>query len=758
MEPKTLPVWSVMPELIEAVKKGRNVVLTAPPGSGKTTQVPQALLDNGLVRGSIIIVQPRRVACRAVGKWVAQERKIRIGGEVGYIVRYDGKTSPDTRILYVTDGVLLRFLERDPGLSWAGAVIFDEFHERRAVTDVALGLLKTEQARRPSLKLLVMSATIESSNVARYLNAVNLDASGESYPVDFRYAPFTTHEDALGAVAKTVASLNTSKSPGDILVFLAGKEEIQRAAKSIAALKPKDAIILPLHGELMRKAQDRVFRPSKERKIILATNVAETSVTIPGVRVVVDTGYEKRADFDPAFGINRLALMRISKSSANQRAGRAGREAPGLCIRLWDQQTQNELSESTPVEMLHTDLSSVVMTLKSVGITDPLRFDFLDPPESERLAAAEECLVQLGAVSEDRHLSPIGWRMLRLPLPPRYARMVVESEHSNCLMDVASIGAMMSGRPILRDKREIEGREHARLTFAQDDSSDFFSLLEMFRVSREYRWSEQWCEEHDVNMDALHEAIRLRRKIIHVAFTRGSPSSRSGKPEAIRRCILAGLVDRVALQQAPKEYRLANGLTCVTDDTTLVKGRILTAADVRFKRQGKTDDQPTGLLAFVTSVDLDMLKQVAPHMLEDVTLPLSLDKEHGVLNVRQVVRCQELILETLDKQVDIVEALQVIAEQKRRAKRNGWHRVNVAPGVRRKTHVIWHGEKVTVEAETAGPHWASVYGSQSPRIIIRERIVVLPGTEDTEKQSLPAALQERLRRTAPALAKLLRQS
>ncbi len=756
MENTQLPVWTVIPELIKAMRAKRNVVLTAPPGSGKTTQVPQAILDNDLVQGTIIVVQPRRVACRAVGRRVAEERSIEIGDEVGYIVRYDGKTSVNTKILFVTEGVLLRFLESDPGLSWAGVVIFDEFHERRAITDVALGLLKAAQARRPSLRLVVMSATIESADVVRYLDAVSLSTEGRSYPVNIRYATAKTHDEAIEAIAPTVASLHATGHQGDILVFLAGKEEIRRAEKAITALALKDVVIMALHGELIREEQDRVFESAKVRKIILATNVAETSVTIPGVSIVVDTGYEKRADFDLALGINRLALMRISKASADQRAGRAGREGPGHCVRLWSQRTHEELFERSPVEMRRTDLASVVMTLKSVGVIDPTTFDYLDRPETERLSAAEEYLVQLGAVGQDRRLTPVGWRMLRLPLPPRYARMVVESERSGCLKEIASIAALMAGRPILLNKSETGSREHAKIRFAQDDSSDFFSLLEIFRVSRLHDWSQEWCEKHGVNTDALHEAIRLRHKIIRIAFKRGSPQTRrAGNRVAIRRCILTGLVDRVALQHAKYEYRLANGLCCILDQSTVVRGKLLAVADVKLKRQRSESDEPTGSLGFVTRIDVEMLHQVAPHLLETRRIPQALDKVQCLLTIREEVRYQELAIESRETQVDIPEALQVMAEQRKRAKLRSWHRVQVMPGIGRKAYVIWKGERITVTADAAGPHWASVYGNQSPKIIIRERIVILPGTEEAAVSVLPSDLQSRVKRASSALAKLL---
>ncbi|MFA6504399.1 MAG: helicase-related protein [Patescibacteria group bacterium] len=752
-----LPVWTVIPELIEAMRAKRNVVLTAPPGSGKTTQVPQAILDNDLVQGTIVVVQPRRVSCRAVGKRVAEERSTKIGDEVGYIVRYDGQTSPNTKILFVTDGVLLRFLENDPGLSWVGAVIFDEFHERRAITDVALGMLKSAQARRPSLRLVVMSATIESAEVAVYLNAVSLATEGKSYPVTVRYAEADSHDEAIAGVAPAVASLHASNVPGDILVFLAGKEEIRRAEKAVASLTLKGIVVLPLHGELPREKQDRVFEPARGRKVILATNVAETSVTIPGVSAVIDTGYEKHADFDPALGINRLALHRISKASAEQRAGRAGRECPGKCVRLWHQRSHDEMQERQPVEMRRTDLASVVLTLKYVGIIDPATFDYLAPPDAERLAAAEAYLVQLGAVDKERQLTNVGWRMLRLPLPPRYARMVVDSERSGCLKEVASIAALMSGRPILNDKSENKKTEHVKIRFARDDSSDFFSLLSIFRVSRMHNWSQEWCEKQGVNFDALQEAIRLRKKIIRIAFRRGSPqTSRAGNRAAIRRCIFTGLIDRVALQQGDHEYRLANWLACSLDRSTVVRGQILAAADVRLKRQGKETDEPMASLSFVTRIDEAMLGQVAPHLLETRRIPAALDRAGCELVIREVVTYQELVLESRETRVDIPDALQVVAEQKARAKLRAWHRVQVLPGIGRKEHVIWKGERIAVDAEDAGPHWASVYGEHSPKIVLREHIVDLVTLR--EEATLPSGIQEKVRKLSPALAKLIGHS
>lgn len=754
MEPSRLPIWNIMPSVLGALRRGQNIILSAAPGSGKTTQVPQALLDNNLAKGTIVVVQPRRVACRAAARRIAEERGAAPGEEIGYIVRHDAKRGAATRVLFVTDGVLLRFLERDPCLPWAGAVLFDEFHERRASTDVALGLLRTAQLRRPSLRLLAMSATMEHERIQKFLNAQAFSAEGRSYPVEVQYSPAETLQETLDAAATRVLGIHAEAVSGDILVFLPGKEEIKSVQKAIATRASSNLTVLPLHGELTRHAQDRVFVKANGRKVILATNIAETSVTIPGIRTVIDAGFERRADFDPALGINRLALSRVSKAAADQRAGRAGREAPGRCIRLWSRETHEQLEDYAPVEMQRTDLASVVLTLKSLGIQDPAKFNFLDPPSPERLRAAEEYLVQLGAVS-DGLLTPTGWRMLRLPLPPRYARMVVESERSGCLKEVASIAALMAGRPILALSPEGKRRGEAKVHFARDDSSDFFSLLAMFFEARLYRWSEEWCERHGINSEALKEAIHLRRKIIHVAFSRGAPSTfQPGKPAAIRRCILSGLVDRVAQREKGREYRLINGLGCVSDAATVVKGQLIVAADIRsipVRRQFTSSAQAA--LSFITRIDPEMLLQVAPHLVQRIRLPIELDRETASLRICEEIRYQDIALERHSVSVDILEAVKVLAEQKERASHHGWHRVEVLPSIGRKPFILWQGKKFPITADGVGSYWAVVSGTRNTNFTLKERIVVLPGTQ--EEPPLPPVLTEKVTRTGSAVAKLL---
>ncbi len=754
MDTSNLPIWSIMPALIGAMGRGRNVVLTAPPGSGKSTQVPQAMLDEGLLKGAILVVQPRRVACRAVARRVAEERGTNIGEEVGYIVRYENKSSYETKLLFITDGVLLRFLERDPDLGWVGAVVFDEFHERRANMDLALGLLKLAQQRRSSLRLVVMSATIEAAGVARYLDADTFATEGRSYPVEIAYVATSSHDEAVKRAADQVVRFHTGDAQGDILVFLSGKEEIRRVERLLSAQALEGLVVLPLHGELPKEEQDRVFEAGEGRKVVLATNIAETSVTIPGIRIVIDTGYERRADFDAAFGINCLTLTMVSKASADQRAGRSGREAPGYCVRLWSEATHAGLINFAPVETQRIDLSSLVLTLKALGIIEPLAFDFLDAPTSERLAAAENQLVQFGALGADRRLTPIGWKMLRLPLPPRYARMVVEAERCGCLDEIATIAALLSGRPVFSGKTDKGEDELEVFEYARDGSSTLFSLLDRFNATKGDQYSAESCERHGMNAGALREAAKLRRKLIHLAGSAGrTKHRRSGNRAAMRRCILSGLVDRVAVRQSGGSFLTAQGSLARVQNAEAGKSKFLAAADIKSAKGGQGG--VTASLQLITHLDLEMLQQVAPHLIEEVRIPVSLDVTASKFTVHEEIRYLKLVLASREKKVDILEGLQIIAEQTQRAERHAWLRVHVMPGIGGRSFVMWEGARVTVSAKNAGPHWASVSGGSSPTITLHERIIQSLSLPQETSQPMPAQLRQKIGRTSNALAKLL---
>lgn len=526
----------------------------------------------------------------------------------------------------------------------------------------------------------------------------------------------------------------------------------------MAVVLEEDVLILQLHSQLAKRLQDEIFRPSKSRKVILSTNVAETSVTIPGIRAVIDVGFENRASFDTDLGINRLQLVKITRSSATQRAGRAGREAPGICIRLWSTFEHSRMDENPLAEIQRTDIAPIVMSLKSIGVHDLKSFDFLDPPQPERCQAAEQFLTQIGALGQDGHLTKIGWKMLRLPLPPRYARMVVEAENCGCMRDVAIVAAIMSGQPIFnrRPSQEELLEQDARQVFAKNDMSDFFTLIKMFHLARQHRWSAKWCNEYGVNMDAFQEATLLYRKIVIISMKRGAKLfSPNIKPHTIQRCFVTGLLDRIAIRKSNGTYLMTNQLRGNPDGASIVTGSMIAAANVHIlgpkKQKAENADVRIG---FLTRVSYDQLKQVAPQLCSKLQIPLELNKDKETVLVREEQRYLDLPIETSEHEVDIPTAIKAIIAQRTRAKQSGWRRVNVEYGIAKKGVVKLNNSLVKVTAERVGPHWAKI-NAKEPKIIILEPIVELPGMEESAGELLSPILKQKISKTSSALSKLL---
>src|SRR5438477_4779188 len=430
----SLPIWQIHSQIVETLRSGNRLVLVAPTGSGKTTQVPQMLLDAGLAdtpnspptarrSRKIVVLQPRRVAARTVAARVAWERGVRLGAEVGYQIRFDDQTSLGTRICYITEGILLRWLQDDRTLSDVGIILFDEFHERNLLSDVALALVKQlQQTQRPELKVVVMSATLDAEPVAEYLDSVGeaysrpeekasgtgrtggtpvLISEGQSFPVEGRYLDRKDERPITEQAADVVERIVNAGEPGDVLVFMPGMAEINATLGAIRASRPGERIaLIPLHGDLPPEEQDLAFQPHPLRKIVVATNVAETSVTIDGIRHVVDGGLARVGRYDAERGISTLFVEEISRASAEQRKGRAGRTAPGTCYRLWTESGQLNRSERNTPEIQRSDLAEVVLLLHSLGIKRAAEFDWLDKPEPGAVQRAEKLLHTLGALAD----------------------------------------------------------------------------------------------------------------------------------------------------------------------------------------------------------------------------------------------------------------------------------------------------------------------------------------------------------------------
>ncbi len=484
--PAPLPIDEVLPALIAALREGPAAVLIAPTGAGKTTRVPPALLAAGLGGGRrIVMLEPRRIAARAAARRMAEENGWTLGQEVGYQVRFERKAGPGTKILVVTEGILVQRLQADPFLEDVGAVIFDELHERNLQTDLSLAMARRVQRDvRPDLKLLAMSATLDPGPVAAFLaplggNCPVIESRGRLHPVDILYTDRPGRPRPCPARSPPGSAGCWTSTPGDVLVFLPGVGEIQRSAEALAGLAAeRDLAVLPLYGDLPAERQDEVLRPLSRRKVVLATNVAETSITIDGVTAVVDSGLARRLRFDPATGLDRLELGKVSRASADQRAGRAGRQAPGVCLRLWPAWEQPALPERETPEIARVDLAGPALQLLAWGEPDLAAFDWLEPPDPPALAAALLLLRQLGAVGAigEHGVTALGRTMARLPVHPRLARLLVEGHRLGRAPEAALLAALLSERdPFPRGVRGAGPRRSSR-----SDLLDRLDALEAF--------------------------------------------------------------------------------------------------------------------------------------------------------------------------------------------------------------------------------------------------------------------------------------
>lgn len=404
-------IYEIEQRLLEVVKAQKRLVLTAPTGSGKSTQVPQMLLDGGLLGdGQVAILQPRRLPTRLLATWVAQTRNVKLGGEVGYQMRLDNVASAATRICYVTEGVLLRRMLADPTLKGISAILFDEFHERHLYGDITLArALQIQAATRPDLVIVVMSATLEVASVEKYLQpCAVLSSAGRAFPVEVDYLANPAGDRPVWENAvRELQRLVREHPEGDALIFMPGAYEIARTVQAAQSALGPQFVVFPLHGELPPREQDAAVARYDKRKVVVATNVAETSLTIDGVRLVIDSGLARIPRFDPHRGINTLLIEKISRAAADQRAGRAGRTAPGRCLRLWTAHEQSGRAAQEISEVKRLDLAEVVLTLKASGVTDVRSFRWLEAPEPRALERAETLLNDLDAVDEAAARSPL---------------------------------------------------------------------------------------------------------------------------------------------------------------------------------------------------------------------------------------------------------------------------------------------------------------------------------------------------------------
>jgi ATP-dependent helicase HrpB len=623
MQTQRLPIHEIEKDLINAARGGgRRIVLQAPTGSGKSTQVPQMLVDHGLVPPgkSVVILQPRRLAARLLATRVAAERDGTTGGEVGYQIRFEDHTSAATRIVYVTEGILLRRLVSDPLLPRAAVLVFDEFHERHLFGDITLArALQLQQTTRPDLTLVVMSATLDSIAVEKYLAPCTvLKAEGRPYPVRLEYLAKPvdpTRVPVWTLAAEAAADLVKSEPEGDVLIFMPGAYEIQRTLKALGdQAATRHCALLPLHGELSPRDQDAAVSPCGRRKIIVSTNVAETSLTIEGVRLVIDGGLARVARFDPYRGIDTLWIEKISRASAEQRAGRAGRTAPGVCRRLWTEREQAERPLRDLPEIKRVDLAETVLMLKAGGATDLQAFPWFEVPDSRTLDRAETLLKDLGAVDEESGaVTPIGARMLAFPIHPRYARMMLAAEPLGCVRSMALIAALTQERNLLlkRVDQAVDVQRERKL--GEEEQSDLFLLMRAWDEARGRDFDVDYCRQLGIHAGTARQAGRLYEMFCRIAAGEDLPLEAAPRADdRVRRCLLAGFADQVArrLDGGTLRCELVHGRRGVLERASVVrKSPFLVVAEVREVEAGGGRDKDV-LLSLATAIEPAWLEEL----------------------------------------------------------------------------------------------------------------------------------------------------
>ncbi|KAJ4228945.1 Cyclin-dependent kinase catalytic subunit [Fusarium solani] len=576
---KSLPIYQYRDEFLAALEQYQVLVIVGETGSGKTTQLPQYLHEAGYTKNGMKVgcTQPRRVAAMSVAARVADEVGVKVGNEVGYTIRFEDCTSDKTILKYMTDGMLLREFMTEPDLGGYSALMIDEAHERTVHTDILLALVKDLSRERPDLKLLISSATMNAEKFAQYFDdAPIFNIPGRRYPVDIYYTP-APEANYLAAAITTTFQIHTTQGKGDILIFLTGQDEIEAAEQEIAETakklgsRIKELVICPIYANLPSELQSKIFEPTPEgaRKVVLATNIAETSLTIDGIVYVIDPGYVKENVYNPATGMSNLVVVPCSRASANQRSGRAGRVGPGKCFRLYTKFAyMNEMDESTTPEIQRTNLNGVVLQLKSLGINELLEFEFMDPPPTEALIGALNQLFALQALNHRGELTKLGRQMAEFPTDPMLAKAVLAADKEGCVEEVLSIVSMLGEASALffRPKDKKIHADSARNRFTVKDGGDHITLLNVWNQWVDSDFSPVWSKENFLQQRSLTRARDVRDQLAKLCERVEVAPSTCGASNLrpIKRAITAGFFPNAArLQKSGDSYRTVKNNTTV---------------------------------------------------------------------------------------------------------------------------------------------------------------------------------------------------
>ncbi|MBX9743078.1 MAG: ATP-dependent helicase HrpB [Chthoniobacterales bacterium] len=610
-----LPIEELRSDILQSLATSNRLIVEAPTGSGKSTQIPQMLLEGGLLgKGRAMILQPRRLAARMLAARVAQERHQELGKEVGYKIRLEEVCSHQTRLLFVTEGILMRQLLTDSYLEGVTALLFDEFHERHLYSDIGLmQALALQETHRPDLKIIVMSATLDTAALATYLEPCTiLRSSGRTHPVTTHYlARENTGETPWELAIEGVEKL-LHLTEGHLLVFMPGAYEIARTISALRAQISSSIPIFALHGELTPADQDAAVATAATRKIIVATNVAETSLTIDGVTGVIDAGLARVASFDVRRSMNTLLIEKISRASADQRAGRAGRTAPGHCMRLWTERDhERRLAREVP-EIHRVDLSEVLLTLKGTGSQSLEEMKWLDQPDAQALAKAETLLYDLGATDKEGHLTALGKKMLVFPTHPRYARMLLAAQELGCVRAVALMAALTQSRSLLL-KTDRKTEEERNDLFG-GGNSDFLVLSRVFTWAERNQFKVDHCRRYAIHADAARQTGRFFKQFCDLAKAHHlNVEATPVSDDALARCILVGFADQVARRRdaGSNLCDLVHGRRgFLSKESEASSSRLLVAAEINEIGQGSGTVRTQ--LSMATAIDEQMLRELFP--------------------------------------------------------------------------------------------------------------------------------------------------
>jgi ATP-dependent helicase HrpB len=683
VSPRDLPIYELESAVVASLRAQGRLIVQAPTGSGKSTQIPQMLWRHGLLgeRGEVLVLQPRRLAARLLAQRVAEEAGTRLGEGVGYQIRLESRVSERTRIRFVTEGILLRQMSFDATLRGISAIVFDEFHERHLYGDISLArALQIQQSARPDLKIIVMSATLDAGALKTYLAPCDvLVSQGRSYPVRIEYLPKTVNfeQDPVWDVAARECERIAGSTSGDLLVFMPGAYEISRTVQAIQGGRAlRDFVVFPLHGELPAEQQDRAVERYETRKIIVSTNVAETSLTIDGVTAVIDGGLARVARFDPHRGINTLLIEKISVASADQRAGRAGRTAPGVAVRLWTEREHGQRAAQELPEVKRLDLAEVVLTLKASGIDDVFSFPWLEKPDPKALERAESLLADLGALgarpspaaglatAESSEMRPVaaalpaegkpaalpitelGRKMLRFPVHPRYARMFLAAQERGCVRPVALMAALTQGRNFLLRgaTREVETAREDLL--GEEHESDFFLLMRAWRQADRASYNLEACRRLGVHAQGARQVGPLFEQFLAIAAAEGlDVSEQRVDSVAVRKCVLAGFSDHLAKRLDAGTLRCElvhqrRGL--LARESAIQKSPLLVAAEIS-EIEGRGGEVNV-LLTLATAVEEAWLKELFPADFREQRAVVYDEQARRVMTRRER-RFRDLVLE-----------------------------------------------------------------------------------------------------------------